>query len=97
MIGRVVPHYKILDKLGEGGIGDFVEAEDMKLTPTVVLKFHPEIEYPRARTRCLFQEIRLPFQSHLHEVSDAYLRSTLGDRVDAGFGTFRRIRPGSFL
>jgi hypothetical protein len=71
MIGRVVPPHEILERLGKGGIGDFCEAEDMKLTPTVVLRSRPEIEYPRARARRFVQEVQPPFQSHPHEVSDA--------------------------
>ena len=50
MLGKTISHYRILSKLGGGGMGVVYEAEDLSLRRPVALKFLPDTRADTAET-----------------------------------------------
>jgi TolB-like protein/Tfp pilus assembly protein PilF len=55
MIGEVLSHYRIIGRLGAGGMGVVYEAQDMRLGRHVALKLLPEDQLNDARARERFE------------------------------------------
>ena len=101
MIGKTISHYRIVEKLGEGGMGFVYRAEDVKLGREVALKFLPP-EWTRdteARARFLHEAQAAASLSHpnictVYEIDEAEGHTFIAMEVVEGESLKNRIARG---
>ena len=102
MLGRTISHYKITEKLGEGGMGVVYKAEDSKLRRTVALKFPPldTLEKEEAKARFVREAhaaaaLNDPNICTVHEIDEADGRTFIAMEFVAGQNVKDKVREGA--
>lgn len=101
MIGQTISHYRILEKLGEGGMGIVYKAHDAKLDRIVALKFLPKgLEtHEQERTRFLQEAKAASALNHphicaIHALGEHEGREFIDMEFVDGVTLREKVRPG---
>jgi TolB-like protein/tRNA A-37 threonylcarbamoyl transferase component Bud32/TolA-binding protein len=101
MIGKTIAHYRILEKLGEGGMGVVYRAEDTMLKRAVALKFLPSelTRDPEAKARFINEAQAAAALSHpnictIHEINEQDEKSFIVMELVEGQRLKDRIEQG---
>ncbi len=101
MIGKTLSHYKVIEKIGQGGMGEVYLAQDTTLERRVALKFLPEElqEDPTARKRFLREAksaaaLDHPYICHIHEVGEVEGKSFIAMEYVQGATLTEKLAEG---
>ena len=101
IVGTSISHYKVLEKIGEGGMGEVYLAQDTTLDRKVALKFLPEelAQDPAAQRRFLREAksaaaLDHPFICKIYEVGKAEEKSFISMEYIQGMTMRQKLREG---
>jgi serine/threonine protein kinase/Tfp pilus assembly protein PilF len=104
MIGKTLGRYRVLEKIGRGGMGEVFLAEDMSLHRRVALKFlPPEMQQDPEAHRRFVREARSaaaldhPYICHINEVAESEGRDFIVMEYVDGQALRAKIGQGPFL
>jgi serine/threonine-protein kinase len=82
MIGKTVGHFKIIEKIGEGGMGIVYKAEDRKLDREVALKFLPSATLSNQNEKDRFvREAKAAAALNHPNIAHIYAIEEIGDQM----------------
>jgi serine/threonine protein kinase/Tol biopolymer transport system component len=101
MIGQTISHYRIVEKLGEGGMGVVYRAQDTKLDRAVALKFLPAQLLGNVEVRKRFEReakssaaLSHPNLCRVYEIDEADGKTFLAMELIEGESLDRKIARG---